>query len=417
MGMYSLSNNAALFKETYSDISKNHYNSDTVLLARAKKRYDLQGKKDHIYIPLGMAGGVGGLQNGYLPEGGQESGTTLDIEAKDFTARAMVDRKSMKAAMTDRGSFVRFTSRPVEMAVESFDTASNLLWHGDGTGRVCKSKSSSAYISGGATDPVVEMDSTYFFERWFEPNFQVNFGNSGDTGVEDGLFRIVSVDIANKRVTFKRESGTFDLSSGSNANARFIYLQNTFKAMPEGLESTVMKTSGSIYNIAYDSARWGSYIYDAAGAPATVSMFNYVFNQQLTRVPQSMLPTFGLTSPEIYATLSDLMEPNKTVMLMPRDTKLSVDAGFGFAGLAYTTPAGKVIPIVSDKHCKKDRIYFLNDEMLYMYHLPDFGWWDDDGRVFMRVQGRPWYEATYGGYWQNVVHPTFQIAIKSVAIS
>jgi hypothetical protein len=415
MTIYSLSNNAALFKETYGDISKNHYNSDTPLLSRVKKRYDLKGKKDHIYIPLGMAGGVGGLVNGYLPEGGSENGTTLDITAKDFTARAFVERKAMKSAMTDQGAFVRFTSRPVDMAVESFDTAANILWHGDGTGKICTTKTTSAYVSGGATAPIIEMDATAFFERWFEPGFQVNIGNSGDTGVEDGLFKISSVDVTNKRVTLSRESGTFDLSSSTNANARGIYIQNTFGSVPTGIEGTVMKTTGNIYNIAYDANRWGAQIYDAQSAPASVSMMNKVFNQQLTRVPSSCLPTFGLTSPEVYAILSDLMEPNKTVMLMPRDTSLTVEAGFGFAGLAYTTPAGKVIPIVSDKHCKKDRLYFFYDEVMYSYHLPDFGWWDEDGRVFMRVPNRPWYEATYGGFWENVCHPTFQIAIKNLA--
>lgn len=416
MSMYTINNNGYLFKETWSAISRNHYNSDTPILARVKKKYDLQGVKDHVAVPLGMAGGVGGLTNGYLPEGGSESGAQMEITAKDLVAVATIDRKAMKAAMTDKGAFARFTQRPVQKAVESYDTMVNILWYGDGTGRLSKTAAVSAFQSGTATDPVLNMDTSIFFERWLPKNFDVNIGNAGDTGIEDGNFRIVSVDVANSRVTLKRMSGTFDLSNSTNANGRFLYLQNTFKNAPQGLQGVVMANSGNPYGIPYDSLSWGSLIYPAGGAPPSVQMLNYVFNQQLTRVDASDLPNFIITSPEIWAILSDLMEPSKRVQLMPRDKSLTIEANFGFASLAYTTPAGKVIPIVSDKHCPKTRIYCLFDEVMYMHHLPDQGWWDEDGKVFLRVPGRPWYSATYGGYFENVIHPTFQIAIDGLGI-
>lgn len=414
MATYNTTDQAYLFKETWSSISRNHYNSDTAILSRVKKRYDLQGVKDHVAVPLGPSGGVGGLTNGYLPEGGGESGDQMEITAKDHVGVAIIDRKAMKAAMTDRGAFVRFTQRPVQKTVESYDTSCNILWHGDGTGRLGLTKASSAYVSGGASAPVIEFDSTTFFERWFPKNFQVNIGNSGDTGVEDGLFKITSVDTTNKRVTFSRVSGSFDASAG--VNARYVYLQNMFKNAPQGIEGVVMATSGSPYTIPYDADNWGSQIYDANSAPISVQMLNHVFNVQTTRVDTGDLPNFCLTSPEIWAQLSDIWEPQKRIMLMPRDKKLTVEQGFGIAGLAYTTPAGKMIPIVSDKHCKKNRFYGLYDEVMYMHHLPDHGWWDEDGKVFLRVPSRPWYSATYGGYYENVIHPTFQIAIKNVAV-
>lgn len=415
--MYTMTDQAFLFKETWSALSLNHYNSDTPILARAKKKYDLQGKKDHVAIPLGMAGGVGGLVNGYLPEGGGETGGTIEITAKDVVGVAVIDRKAMKAAMTDRGSFERFTQRPVAKTVESYDTLCNLLWHGDGNGRLGLTKSSSAYVSGGATAPVIEFDTAdaayAFFDRWFEPNFQINIGNSGDTGVEDALYKITSVDTTNSRVTLSRVSGSFDASTG--VNARYVYVQNMFKAAPQGFQSVIAATSGTIYTLAYDAARWGSQIYDASGAPPSVSMLNKVFNVQLTRVSAADLPNFIVTSPEIWSILSDQMENQKRINLSPRDKNLTIEAGFGFASLAYTTPAGKVIPIVSDRHCKRDRLYGIYDEVMYMHHLPDQGWWDEDGRVFMRVPGRPWYSATYGGYFENVLHPTFQIMVKNLA--
>ena len=412
---YTLDNHAFLFKETYSDISRNHYNTATPILSRVKKRYDLAGIKDHISIPLGPDGGFGGTNNGYLPTASGESGDQMEITAKDVFGRARIQHKAMKAAMSDKGSFVKFTSRPVEKAVQGYNTGVNILWHGDGTGRISKTKATSGYVSGGATAPVIEFDTTEWVARWWNKNQLVNFGNVGDTGVEDGLFKVESVNTATYRVTFSRVEGTFDLSSSTNANARFVYFQNMFKDAPEGLESTIMKTTGEIYTIPYDAQGWGSYIYDANGAPPSASMLNFTFNQQGTRVDEADLPDFILTSPEIWAILSDIPEMQKRIQLSPRDKGMA-SYGFGFSGLSYTTPAGKVIPIVQDKHCKTNRMYGLNSDMMYMYHLPDHGWVDEDGRVFLRESNRLYYEGTYGGYFQNVVHPTFHIAIKNIGI-
>jgi hypothetical protein len=158
--------------------------------------------------------------------------------------------------------------------------------------------------------------------RWFRKNQLINIANSGDTGVEDGLFRIVSVATATRKVTLERIEGTFDASSGTNGNSRYIYIQNMFKDAPQGLEGTVMATTGNIYSLAYDEQSWGSLIYDADGAPPSASLFNYVFNQQMTRVDEEDMPDFILTSPEIWAILSDIPEFAKKIQLQPRDKKL-----------------------------------------------------------------------------------------------
>jgi hypothetical protein len=413
--MYNMSDQAFLFKETWSEISKNHYNSDTPILARVKKKYDLQGVKDHVSVPLTESGGVGGLVSGYLPEAGGETGDQMEITAKDLVAVARMDRKAMKSALTDKGAWEKFTVRPVKKTVESYDTVCNILWHGDGTGRLCQT-AADGYVSGGATAPILQIASTggptiEFFERWLIRGHQINIGNAADSTVEDGIFTITAVDVANKRVTLKRVSGSLDLSSGTNADGRYVYIQNLFKAAPMGLFGTVSATSGNIYTIPFDADVWGSLRYDAAGAPPSVSLLNYVANVHSTRIPDECFPDFILTSPELWAEFANIPELQKAIQLMPRDGKLTTEYGFGFAGLSFTTPSGKVIPIVKDKHCWKNKLYGLYSDSMYMHHLPDHGWWDEDGRVFMRVPNRPWYEGTYGGFFENVLHPTFQFEI------
>jgi hypothetical protein len=410
---YSLTNNAALFKETYSAISRNHYNGDTVLLSQVKKSYNLQGLKDHVSVPLGMSRGVGGGVGGFLPEGGEESGAQISVTAAEVYGRALVDRKAMKASQTDAGAFVRMTKRPVEQCVLSYDNFVNLMLHGDATGRLGLLKSSSAYVSGGALNPILEFDPTFWFPRWIEENELINIGNSGDTGTEDGLFKIVSVDETNKRITLLRKSGSFDCSTG--VNARYIYVQRTFKAMPNGLESIVMATSGSPYGIPY-GRRWSSLQTDAGGAPISIPMINSIVNQQLARVGRGFGPNLLLTSPEIWSQLADQGENLKRYNLQPRDKGLAGNANFSFQGLEYVTPDGQTIGIMSDRHCKPTRFYLLNTDFIELCHMPDQGWFDEDGRVFQRVPDKDQYEARYGGYFEAVIHPTYQAAIYNLGL-
>lgn len=411
---FSVANNAFWFKETYSERSLNSYNSDFPLDSQAVKKYDFQGTKDHVAVPLSEAGGIGGMVNTYLPEGGSDSGEQMEIEVKDHVGVAVVERKAMKAAMTDRGAFVRFTAMPVEKCVESYNTISNILWHLDGNARLARGAASGAYVSGTADEFVMGLLTTTFHERRLPIGHLVELGNSGDTGTEDAIYRIKSVDKTNSRVTLTRKKGSFDATTG--VNSRYVYIQNMFQAGPMGLEGTVMATSGNIYTIPYDASNWGALIYDAVGAPPSISMLNAQMNLQSVRVPKKAMPSFLLTSPEIVAILSDIKEGDKTY-LMPRDKNLTVEAGFGIAGLSYTMPdSDKVIPIVADKHCQKDRIYGLYSDSIYKHHLPDHGWWDDDGQVFMRVPGRPLYSATYGGHYQNVIHPTFAVVWDNLGL-
>jgi hypothetical protein len=309
----------------------------------------------------------------------------------------------------------------VKKAVESYDTVCNILWHGNGTGKLCKTHST-GYVSGGATAPVLQIitpavgggPTVEFFERWLVRGHLVNVSNAAFTAVEDAIYKITAVDVTNSRVTLSRVSGSFDASAGTNADDRWLVIQNTFNAAPQGIFGTVSATTGNIYNIAYDADVWGAYRYNASSAPPSASLLNHVMNVHSTRIPEECFPDFILTSPEIWALLADIPELQKSVTLAPRDSKLKVEYGFGFAGLSITTPAGKVIPIVKDKHCWKSRIYGLFSDSMYMHHLPDHGWWDEDGRVFLRVPNRPWYEATYGGYFENVIHPTYQFEIYGV---
>ena len=61
-------------------------------------------------------------------------------------------------------------------------------------------------------------------------------------------------------------------------------------------------------------------------------------------------------------------------------------------------------------------MYALNDNHIHIHHRPDFGWFDDDGTVFLRQADLDGYEARYGGYLEVYINPAFQGVIEGLAV-
>ena len=71
--------------------------------------------------------------------------------------------------------------------------------------------------------------------------------------------------------------------------------------------------------------------------------------------------------------------------------------------------------VCPERFVEDDRMYFLNDNYITMYHRPDFGWFEDDGTVFLRKSDSDAYEARYGGYCEAYIVPSFQGVLTGLA--
>ena len=74
------------------------------------------------------------------------------------------------------------------------------------------------------------------------------------------------------------------------------------------------------------------------------------------------------------------------------------------------------IGIFPERFVEDDTIYLLNDSHIHMYHRPDFGWFDDDGTVFLREANSDSYEARYGGYLECYINPCFHGVITGLSV-
>jgi len=403
---FNLSTATNLFKIKYGKLSDNVYNSSNVLLGRVKKSYEFTGKRMDIAVPTSFSGGVG---SGSLPTANSASYEDAQLSAKKMYSVIEIDREAIKAAENDEGAFVRLTKHSVQKGVESwmrnmsralFNDATGALGAGDGATNVTGAGTTgSPYI-------VVIGAASWKEANWEEKDF-INY----DT--ETTNLEVVEVIPASKTVKLVGTSaGLAALVAGPSPvpTNKYFHMQKSKDNDPEGLKGVLDATSGSKYGISI-ARRWKAFQKAAGGAGLATDYMNEVMlgvEKQSGKVPNLII-----TSYTQYRKLLNLLEDQKQYIVEPRSPELK--GKISFAGVEFMSNAGPV-GVFADRFVEDDRMYFLNDNYIEIMHRPGFGWFDDDGTVFLRKAGEDVYEARYGGYLQSYIVPSFHGVLTGLAV-
>ena len=381
---FSISEANALFKIKYEKLSENVYNSANVLLGRVKKSYKFTGKQMNIAVPQSFAGGVG---SGTLPTANSAIYGDAQISAKKVYAVVEIDRETIKASLSSEGAFVRATKEVVQKGVESWMRNMSRILFNDGTGAL---GTIAGTPTGTAAAPVIVISAATFKEANFEERDIVD--------IDSSVFEISSVAPATRAITLARLSGSDDLTDG--ASTAVVYMQGSEDNDPEGLKGVLDATTLSKYNINI-ARRWQAHQKDASAALTTDLMNEMVL---AVKKKSGKSPNLIMTSYEQFEKLLNLLEDQKRYNVEPRCKDLK--GKVSFSGVQFMGIDG-VIGVFPERFCEDDRMYFLNDNYIHIYHRPDFGWFDDDGTVFLRKASSDAYEARYGGYLQVYINPNF----------
>lgn len=400
MAQYSLTTATNLFKIKYGKLSDNVYNSANVVLGRIKKDYSFVGKRMDIAVPTSFSGGVG---SGSLPTANSASYEDAIIQAKKMYSVCQIDREAIKAAENDEGAFVRLTKHVVQKSVESWMRNMSRTLFNDGTGILGQFSGSAA---GTATAPILTILTTgsYAFKEanWEEKDY-VNVNSLSS------VWEITAVDPSTGVVNLSRISGSDDLTA-IGAGTHNVYMQNSANNDPSGISGVTKATSGSLYSVNV-ARRWKSFQKAAGGAGLTTDFMNEVMlgtEKQCGKVPNLIV-----TSYEQYRKLLNLLEDQKQYIVEPRAADLQ--GKVSFKGVEFMSSAGAV-GVFPERFVAPGEMYFLNDNYITAYHRPGFGWFDDDGTVFLRTSGSDSYEARYGGYLETYCVPSFQGILTGLAV-
>lgn len=393
MANYNLQDLSDLFKIKYGKLSENTYNSSNVLLARIKKSYDFVGKQKDMPVPLSFAGGVGSY---VLPKANTGKVDTATITAKKMYAVCEIDRESIKAASQSEGAFVEMTKFSVQKTVESFMRNLSRAIFNDGSGAL--GTIDVGGVSGAGPWDVVISEAT-----WKEANFEEkDFVNL--SGGISSLFEITAVTPSTRTVELTLIDGAHTPVAGD-----VIYMQNSKDKDPSGLKGIIDATSGNLYTIPVQR-RWKAGAQIAAGG---AGLTTDLMNEAMLDIQRASgkVPDLIMTSYTQYRKLLNILEDQKQYCLDPRSPELV--GKISFRGLEFMSAAGPVGVFV-DRFIEDDRMYFFNSNFMELCHRPDFGWFDDDGSVFLRTAGDS-YEARFGGYMELYCPPSFHGKIDGLA--
>lgn len=397
MGSFNLTNSSAYFKNKYAKISENVYNSANVTLARLKKTYDFVGKQQNKAIPQSFNGGVG---SGSLPTATYDLAADAVLTAKKVYSVVEIDREAIKAADGREGSFVAQTKHTVAKGVESWmRNMSRILWNSLDNGHLGTGDNSTNVTGAGTSaDPFVVVMSA---ASWKEANWEERDGVN--CGTEATLLIVQEVVPALRTVKFVGTSAALTAVTGAAATAAKFYMQGSKDNDPTGLAYAISRTSSTLYGVTVNR-RWQASVQENSnGAGLTTDMLNQdmlTIQRKCGKVPKMIITSFTQ-----YRKLLNLLEDQKEYMVEPRAADLK--GKVSFSGLAFHSAAG-LVPIFPERFVDEDRVYYINDDFIEICHRPDFGWFDDDGTVFLRKSNDDAYEARYGGYLEVYCAPNFQ---------
>lgn len=410
MSTFNMTDKSNLFKVKYGPVTMNLYNSANVLLGRVKKNYKFTGKRKDMSAVLSYGGGVGA---GSLPSfsGGADYGLP-QITSKKVYGVTEVDRESIYAAK-DEGAFMDATKESVKKCVERYMRNMSRILHGDGTGALGFGDGATNVTGAGtAGDPyIVVIGSASWIEANWEENDYINYD------AEVTLLEVAEVIPAADGLT-----GTLKLVGTSAGLAALVagpgpvptnkafYMQNSKDAEPMGLGGILTAADGStLYGVTV-GRRWKAHKTDASGSTITPDYISEVVLEMDRKI--GVAPKIALASYTQYRKLKDQQEDVKYMEIAARDA--AVKARVGFKGMQIDHDKGSIL-VFPDPFVPRDQIRFVNDEQFEIHHRPGFGWFDDDGTVFLRVSGSDSYEARYGGYMQSFIIPTAQGYIDGLA--
>jgi hypothetical protein len=420
MAKFSLTDTSAMFLTLFEGRSANMYNSENVLEGRIKKNYKFVGKQMNLETQLSFAGGVGAA---LLPVANTSKVEQQVVTAKKVYARCLVDRESLKAASSSKGAFQTFLGYPIKKTVESYMRNLSRVNFGDGTSILGRGDGSTAVTGAGTTGSpylVYIRESDWKLANWEEKDYvqyvsglgaSDNLGGSAEGGTSTtNLLEIVAIDPDLRKISLVGVSTALAaLVAGPApvATTSGFAMQRSYLSEPNGLGNVLMATSGTLYGITVQR-RWQASQVDAEGAGLITDMLNEVMlkvEKTFGKVPNMLVMNYNQ-----FQKLLAQLEDQKVYNLPNRNVKGSLS----FSGVEFMSTRGAV-GIFTDRFCDEDKVYALNDNFISRTHRPDFGWFKDDGTVFLRAADLDEYEARYGGYFDNVIVPTAHGVIHSLA--
>lgn len=364
-----------------SDILKNQYlgpireqlNNDIILLSRLEKDDEsVVGQNFTIPLHVGRNEGIGATTDGgTLPTAGNQSYKQTIVPMRYVYGRIQLTGPSMKATKSNEGAFVRALESEMKGLARDLKSDLNRQLYGDGSGLLATCASASTVN--------ITVDST----AKLRVGMKVDIIVKADGAVTAGVAGATITSITSATVFVVNTAPETPASIGSTYGVYRAGARNLEIMGLGGIVTNADPGSGALQGLAVASyPYWKASVLANGGTPRAIT----------EALMQTAIDTVSQTGDgevsAIYTTFG-VRRAYQALLTNTRQYVNTMELKGGAKALDYNG-----MPLIADKDCPLNTVYFIDENALKFYRLSDWDWMQEDGAVLNRVANTDAYEAT-----------------------
>jgi hypothetical protein len=389
----------AALQEDYQPLVREQINNDCKILTYVEKNTeDTDGRRAVLSLHVARSGGVGArAEQGTLPTRGSQTFAEERVPLFSNYGRGSVTGQLVKAA--DSGKSAAFIKAlDFEMKGITNDLKRDVnrqLWGtSDGVIAQCALTTSSLQVNlanGDSGATTVASDVQF---RQLEQNMLVDIGTvaaptmkttgnaivrTGGAGTSASPYWIELTAVATTTGTdFIFRSG----NGGSGASQKEV----------TGLQ-TIVDSSGTLHNVSPTTySIWASTEMGNSGTNRQISETLMAQCVQNINIASGTWPNLAVTHHGVFRAYANLLLGLKRF----NDT-VQLKGGYS-QGIPFVGGGGNTIPVVVDRDCPANAMYFLNTDHLTEFQASDWEFMEKDGAVLSRLESTDEYQFTLFKY-------------------
>lgn len=339
---------------------RDQLNSATILLKRLEKNEeDVGGKAAVVPLHTSRNSGVGArADGGTLPTAGNQGYRSATYNCAYNYGRIQVSGPTIAASRKNKYAFVRAVDAEIEGMIKDLKDDINRQLHGNGTGVLCLVNGDPAT----GTTLTCDTPGTMYLQK----GMKIQLVDPASTTAGD--FR---ANVGTKTILAKTSGTSVEVTSSFHADAAdndLVVREGNYRLEMMGLKGIVATADpgtnfsvGGIARATTGNEFWKAQVVANSGNSRKLSLDLMQYTWDLAEEEGA----------EISLILTSRTQRRKYLSLVKADGRyvntMTLDGGFD--ALEYN---GK--PLVVDKHCLNNRMYFLDESTLALYRMSDFDW-------------------------------------------
>lgn len=354
----------AILKNQYIGPLNEQLNNDIKLFKRVMGDNDcvVTGKNFTLPLHVSRNEGIGARpEGGKLPTAGSQGYVDAIVPMKYLYGVINITGQSIKATITDKGAFIRAVDSEMRGVTRDLKADINRQLFGDGSGKLAAATANTTSSATVTVDTVKNL----------RVGMHIDIIAGTTASVTDAV--ITAVDKANNTITHNK-AAVIPASS-------FVYRHGTKDIEIMGLKgiiSDVDPYTNGLQNIKVaDNAWWKAIVLNNGGTNRALSL-------PLMRTVIDEVEIAGAGETSAIYTSHGVRRAYEALLQAERQYVNTMKLDGGIETLAFDK-----LPIIAEKDCDANRMYFVDEDMLTVLNLGDgnFEWMQEDGAILHRGEG------------------------------